>query len=846
MKQVRREHQYHASPRKWHLLACVSAFGMFFANAAWAQQAEQARSDDRTSTTPTPPRINPTGHDIHLTLPLRESGRIIGQITARLGADDSIAVKASDLSAIVRPIVRPEIAAKIESSGDADGMVNAAGLQQAGIELRFDSQAIELEIEMPSSTRAPVQLDLVGAGVPTGEGYPQDSFFSTALNYRASFDYVHESSSRPTGFNAPIVDFQLLGRVGALGYENEFFYDDRVADTVVRQGSRLIYDEPTHFRRWTAGDLFVEATAFQSTPDIAGLSISHLAYDFPSFESAQIRGRQTFSLERPSTVDVQVNGQSVTQLRLHPGFYDLRNFPFESGANDVQLLVQDDTGGRQVLQFDYFYDGTLLAPNEREYYAAAGIRSNLEADQRDYFTDEPLFSGFYRQGLSDRLTLGANLQAAKHARDGGIEATFAPSVGVIYANFGVSDIDGVGKGYAARADYRISYRSKALLPRTFAISLEARSDHFGSIESTIDPHNPYLYTAALRYSRAVSSSLSVNAGFTYSAPRRQNDSAGSASTGLSWVLSAATRVDFTANYDHRSDGDEVSGFVFLRHRFGPRQEVSASYDSRNDLSDLNYSYLSPGGIGSVGASVDLSHHVGGANGQASVTYSAARADLELAHNVNTDDDNAIVSQTTSLRAQGALAFASGKFALGHTVSDAFVILSPHASLHGAQIQVGDLASNTITAESGALGPALVNVSAYDPAVIAYSVPDAPVGYDLGLSSVTVFPARHSGYEVTVGSVNNVIAVGNLLDRAGQPVVLQSGEVINIDNPNAHAIEIFTNRQGRFGASGLAPGRWRIRILTGEPLQYDLVVAPNGDTHIADAGTLQPLTQGGSP
>ncbi len=806
---------------------------------AWAQEGQTVAS-------PEPPRermrINPTGNDIVLVLPVRQNGRIIGQLNTSIGADDTVTVPVSELVELLRPRVRDEVIAQIEGARVGETVSTTDLRAASGAIITFNPQTVELDLQLPSSAMAPIEIDLVGGGrsalnVETPDPEP----FSLALNYRGTLDFVEESSYRDIGVNTPIIDFDLLGRVGAIAHESEFFYDERVAEEVVRQGSRLIVDQPENFRRWTAGDLFVETTGFQSAPDVAGLSVSHLAYDFPNSELAQVRGRQTFSIDRPSRVEIFINGQPQLDMQLQPGFYDLRNFPFVTGANDVQVVIEDATGQRQVLQFDYFLEGTLLAPGQSEYYAAAGVRSEFLTDSREYFEDEPIGTGFFRYGVNDRLTFGASLQVSDTARVAGGEATLAPSVGLLHVSFADSDIDGVGAGQAARADYRWTFRNAEKLPRTFSASFEARTELFGSLNEP-NPSNPYDYTLAVRYSHSLTETLSASAGFVYSHARENEDEyIASANAGVSYSLSANTRVSLGVAYDREATGEEeVSGSIFLNHRIGQRHYTSAAYNSRDERLNLNYTYLSSGGIGSVDGTAGYTRVPSGSSANAAINYTASRARVGLAQNIATDQDEEVIESATSLRADGALAFTDGRFAIGHSLSDSFVILSPHESLDGAAIEVGDPRNDLVIAKSGALGPALVGVSSYTPNVIAYNVPDAPLGYDLGLASITVNLPLHGANAITVGSDYNITAVGILVDYAGEPVRLQAARAVRLDEPDAVEVEIFTNRNGRFGGSGLAPGRWEIRTVTGTPLRYVVTIAPGGDTLLTDVGTLQPV------
>ena len=66
----------------------------------------------------------------------------------------------------------------------------------------------------------------------------------------------------------------------------------------------------------------------------------------------------------------------------------------------------------------------------------------------------------------------------------------------------------------------------------------------------------------------------------------------------------------------------------------------------------------------------------------------------------------------------------------------------------------------------------------------------------------------------------------------------SGEAIEVGG-DGRRVEVFTNRQGVFGASGLKPGRWRIELLGEPPRVYELVV-PETQDGLARVGDLRPV------
>ncbi len=174
----------------------------------------------------------------------------------------------------------------------------------------------------------------------------------------------------------------------------------------------------------------------------------------------------------------------------------------------------------------------------------------------------------------------------------------------------------------------------------------------------------------------------------------------------------------------------------------------------------------------------------------------------------------------------------------------FALVTPHKSLEGSPVVVGN--QDSVVAESGMFGPAVVpTMTAYRSARLTYDAPGAPTGYDLGSAAYDLKAPYKAGYNLQAGSAYTVTAMGTLLDAEGEPLPLLAGEAREAGKENGRKVELFTNRDGRFGAQGLAPGKWIIEMPTeGEPTRYAFDV-PEGVVGLHNAGTLKP-EGGGHP
>jgi outer membrane usher protein len=170
--------------------------------------------------------------------------------------------------------------------------------------------------------------------------------------------------------------------------------------------------------------------------------------------------------------------------------------------------------------------------------------------------------------------------------------------------------------------------------------------------------------------------------------------------------------------------------------------------------------------------------------------------------------------------------AGGEVSIGRPIYDSFAIIKPYG----------------YTANTGSMGEATMpSLSSYSERVVTVDAVGAPAGVDIGQGSFKLFPGYRSGYVLEVGSDYHVTAMGTMLDIDGQPIALVSGKATELAHPERAAVTLFTNRQGRFGATGLAPGQWRIEMLDQKKSVY-LITVPEDADGVVRLGEIAPVKE----
>ena len=785
-----------------------------------------------------PTKFNPTGRDISLSSPLRDGDFVLGEVQFVLTADDRINVETKSFIDALRPVLSPERITSLQATFGSLAFIPTEQLAPLGIKVRYDPETIGLVIAIPADARAARNLSILRSRELNAGDFTAPARISGYINFRNFADYTWSGSSK--GFDGPSSLIDSAIRVGGVVLENEARLDfgSSRQKTFVREGTRLVYDDRNRLIRFSAGDEIPIGRGFVGSAQVFGVGAQRIYSIIDPLRQVQPRGDRSFTLTRPSTVETLINGRQVRQIRLDPGTYNVSDFPFVQGSNDIQFRIQDDGGSTQTLSFSQYYDRTLLANGLTEFAVYAGVFAPFNSSGRDYQFDEPAASGWFRRGISDVWTAGANFNIRKNGGAAGFESVLATAFGTLGTDLAVSTNKGLGTGFAGNVTIQKTFGGYESRARSLSASAEYRSPKF-STPGAFFVDNRFSWSLSASYSQSVGDRQFVSLTGNYQIARGVLDNEYSARATYGYTINSRLSLTVDGTYEQRNlFGREYGVRASLLVRLGRRSSAIAEIDTRSERARIGYQTSSGEGVGSFTASADLDvgrNDVGGSGG---ITYQANRAELGINHNtLYSFNGQSIDSQRTSLRVGTALVFADGKLGLSRPIFDSFAMVAPHNSLNGADVYI-DPREQYYNAKSGTFGPAIdPDLSAYIPRTLTYDVPNAPTGYDLGASSVRVLPPYRGGYLVIAGSAYSVTAVGSLLDPNGQAVSLLAGRATEVGVSNAQSVTIFTNRTGRFGMTGLRAGKWRIDMPT-EPPTSVVIDIPEGELGVVRLGTVK--------
>ncbi|HEY1073867.1 hypothetical protein, partial [Brevundimonas sp.] len=774
------------------------------------------------------PNINPYDRDIAMTVPLNFNRRVLGELPVLLTRDDRFIVDSAGFMALIKPLLTPEAQAELADRLKGVESFAPEEINTTGIQLDYDPEQLAVLVLRIDPTKRTVE-SLFQGGRPEEAGVaPED--FTAYLNTNLSVSRRQATGdiATPSVFlNGAVRYKNLVFEADVQGREDLFSGEYEVE----RRYARFVYDQPGEYRRWYLGDLDPETRGRQGYAEMGGVGVSRQRQRFESFRNNILSGGRQLVLQEASTVRVLRNGVFVREFRLDPGQYDLSNLPLETGSNDIQLEIQNDSGRRQAVSYSAYLDSIELEPGDYEYGAYLGVTNAGIFGSPDYSGGEIAFTGFWRKAFENRPAIGIGFQASADVQNlSGQSQLILKNGARARLDASISNADR-GMGYA----YALSYDHVLDLGETYdswTVVADYTSADFATLGNPFgDNPTSWIFTGA--YSHQFNEDWLANVSASYRVSRSAVlDDAYSVTATTTYrftpqwsVQLGAELSDFGSSFGSRGDAVGATIALIWQPRYDRRAE--ARYSSARNNGSVRYQQSSENRVGALGYSLASTYDDGPSTVSGQVDYIANRFDASLTHAAFGRDFSSVTDeQVTTLRVGTSIATTGRKVAIGRNIYDSFAIVHPHETLGDHSVIVGDnFQAGRFNARSGVLGPALSNVlSSYVNQSVRYDVMDAPLGYDIGDGVLRVRPTYKSGYAIEVGSAAFVSALGRMQGNGGKPLALVSGRVRPADQPDAPPELFFTNSVGRFAIQKLEPGkRYRVELFTDPAVSFEFTV-----------------------
>jgi outer membrane usher protein len=517
----------------------------------------------------------------------------------------------------------------------------------------------------------------------------------------------------------------------------------------------------------------------------------------------------------------------------------------------VRLLIRDEFGKEETVDFSILFNRTLLNPGVSEWSLAGGTTTDTSAGEPDYQDGAPVIAGSIRTGISETLTGGLSVQTTTDAALAGVSSLSQTALGLIGLDAtGSVEEDRDRVGWSLQSELNVD---RAMLwegAGSVQLGAEYRSkgyksslDDFATIAANLRLHGSFSQPLPKGFSVALS-------GYYSTYPSTSDEEYGT-SVSLTRVVSDELTIGVSGTYESDRqafpDASEFGGLsVLARLNYRPSAEsvLSVQYDRNTGSTTGSLGSSFEDGPKRVNVGLDLQHLPRTESGftervlGADMHMSDSRYEVNASHTRHIQGlGSELFYNRTALNVGTGIAFADGQVGVGRPIRNAFAIVDAHQSLTDSAIRVSPF-QDSYRGKIDGFGPAVVSeISAYTTTNLPYEIDDAPPGYDFGSGSFALVAPYKAGYHLTVGSDFAVTAMGILKNSVGEPILLKAGTVFSPAHPEKKIL-IFTNGAGRFAAQGLKAGAWTIEMNDDDQTTYDVMV-PEEATGFFNLGEIMP-------
>ncbi len=794
-----------------------------------------------------PPSCEPLGDAssnlFSLTAPLKLNSRYLGDVIVEVNQTGQGNIEAAGFLELVLPLLSRERAQAMQVVVGNREKVPLSELCISSPSAIFSIDNIEVHV---SATVTDLSLQRIGVSArlaPDPEDFEPGEKFSAGLGFTSLYSrYLESDLESPDALTlGELNGFFNFGAFSGTGLLYQIDFDNRRDREFRRDEIRFLKDFYESSLRLQVGDINTLQRSFQRSPQLAGVSFGRRYGIIQPFKNVQSRGTRSLDFDRDSIVEIQINGQTIEELTLSAGRYEISDFPLVVGSNDIQLLVTDDLGREEIIDLDVFSQSSLLGEDVTDFGFTLGV-PRTPTDTGFHYSSEPVATGYFRFAADDRLTIGFNSQVKRQRFQYGAEMLIGTDNGVVGIELANSRIwnsddslEDDPSGNALGLSYSHRFKN-AVLPFSVNTSLRSISRYFVGVEDGLPRNRKLLSQLSIR--TRLSNGTSISGSYTdlHSHDDTPRSRRLSLSLGRSW-----RRVAVSANASqsrlHGEDDDYQLG-VNITVRLGRSQSISSRFNSEQNALSMEARYLGGVGLNSVQSRVGISKSdtTRGALVEANLIHNRFEGQVNLDKIEVSDEFGERSESLLRLRLNSFLGYTDGKLAIGRDYGEGFIIADAHESIKDATIEIRQQGVDKPLAKSGWLGPALLPLSrAYYPRKLEFGANPIPLGYDLGHDVIDVMPGVGQAYQYTLGSAESKSILGRVQDVDGKPVALLIGYIESRDAESADGRrEIFTNSTGRFVVDKLATGQYRLVF---EGLGSAVVAVPENAEGFIDVGTI---------
>ncbi|WWP00882.1 MAG: fimbria/pilus outer membrane usher protein [Candidatus Dasytiphilus stammeri] len=188
----------------------------------------------------------------------------------------------------------------------------------------------------------------------------------------------------------------------------------------IRYDTQLHFSDQRHMLLYILGDFDSDKLSWSNTIRLGGIKISRnfsmrpdlITYPLPHFGGHAVL---------PSTLDLYLNSNIVSSMKINPGPFTIDTLPYLHGAGKATVVLKDTLGNKQRKMIPFYVANEQLKKELTDFSISLGfMRKNYGINSTDY--GDLATSSFLRYGLNPWLTLEGNIEGTPDILNSGVGA----------------------------------------------------------------------------------------------------------------------------------------------------------------------------------------------------------------------------------------------------------------------------------------------------------------------------------------------------------------------------------------------------------------------------------------
>jgi outer membrane usher protein len=542
-----------------------------------------------------------------------------------------------------------------------------------------------------------------------------------------------------------------------------------------RLNTTLSRDFPDRIATLRLGDFSTPNSSFGPGPQFGGLQWGTNFATRPGVVQIPLQ-RMQGQVSVPSLVEIFVNGVPTYRTQVQPGPFTITDIPVVTGTGNIEMVITDASGRRQVITNPFYASPTVLRRGLSEYSYQVGAQRVLDPSGLELEYGDAAATATHRWGVTDSVTAELHGEASATLAQLGIAtALLAPGGGVIRLGLAASQEETAGQGGFGVFGYERVFGAFSAAVETLHATKE-----YAQIGGLLpDPlHSREQSRAAFGYFNAGFGSLSLSV-----AHQRNVSGPESTSSTATYTRSLGRFAQLSLSVTHEAPSENLGLFASLTMPFGAETTASLSESAQRNASGATSTDTIATVQRSPGAGPGWGYRASLGQGGREIAELTLQNEVGL---LRVASQSVVGGYSNSVSVQGGMAAAWGRGVhFSRQLGDGFVLVSV-PGIEG----VGVYANNTLIGRTDGDGERLVPlVQPYYESRIALDATDIPLEAQLRIDQLQVVPRYRALAVLEFPADLTRGYVAALGWRTGQPV--PAGATFTVDG-GAEAQPVGTN------------------------------------------------------